>query len=231
MRNNRHNGILMNKSQYTHILFDLDGTLSDPLEGLANSIIYSCEKFGISDYSADEFRSFIGPPLHISYKNRFNLSDEDAARIVRYYREYYEDKGKFENVLYDGITELLADLKAAGCTLAVSTSKPTHFSAQILEHFNIAQYFDVLVGSNLDNTMSDKSDIIAETLRRLSPASLDTCIMIGDRKFDVIGAHKNGIKCIGVLYGYGSREELTENSADQIANDVQSLRNLILRSS
>ncbi len=213
---------------YKTIIFDLDGTISDPKVGLVNSIIYSCKKFGITEYDINEFSSFIGPPLHISYQKRFNLSNDDANLIVKYYREYYEEKGKFENKLYNGITELLHKLYISNKTLAIATSKPTHFTKQILSHFSIDKYFKVIVGSNLDNTMSDKSEIIAEVLSQLNPSSLEETIMIGDRYFDIIGAHSNNIKCISVLYGYGSRTEFEKYSTDYILENVEQLNDFLI---
>lgn len=215
----------MNK--YRYIIFDLDGTISDPKEGLINSIVYSCKKFGINDYNPEEFTSFIGPPLHISYKSRFNLSDAEAEKIVKYYREYYSDKGKFENSLYSGIPEFLEYLKSKNYILAVATSKPTVFSKEILEHFCLADYFDVVIGSNLDNTMSEKSEIIAEVIKKLNLEAPNKCIMIGDRKFDIIGAHQNGIKCISMLYGYGSMQEFKAHNADYIFETLEEIKQIL----
>jgi phosphoglycolate phosphatase len=214
--------------KYKCALFDLDGTLSDPKVGVFNSIIYACEKWNIRDYTVEELYSFIGPPLHYSFQRRFNLSKEDAAAIVKDYRVYYEQKGKFENVIYPGILDLLKDLKAAGITVGVATSKPTHFSVQIMEKFGLAPYIDALVGSNLDNTMSEKKDIIEAVLLKLNSPDKSATVMIGDRMFDIDGAKANGIDSIGVMYGYGSAEEFNEHKPNYIADTVEDLRKILL---
>ena len=219
---------MQNHKFYQNVLFDLDGTLSDPKLGVVNAIIYACDKWGITDYTREEFLKFIGPPLHISFKNRFNLSDTDAANIVKDYRVYYEGKGKFENELYPGIKELLNILHTSGRKIAVATSKPTYFSEQIMEHFGIDQYLHTLVGSNLDNTMSEKEDIIRVALQNLGNVNKSDCVMVGDRMFDIDGARANGIDSIGVLYGYGSEAEIDEHKATYKVATVRELAEILL---
>ena len=220
--------IIRNHKFYKTVLFDLDGTISDPKLGVVNAIVYACQEWGITDYTKEEFLKFIGPPLHLSFKNRFNLSDADAANIVKLYRVYYEEKGKFENELYPGIKELLKILNDSGRRIAVATSKPTFFSEQIIEHFGISEYIKVLVGSNLDNTMTEKEDIVREALLQLGRPKKAECVMIGDRKFDILGAKANEIDSISVLYGYGSQAEFDEYQPTYIIDTVDNLTRFLL---
>lgn len=194
---------------YEHILFDLDGTLTDPYLGITNSIIYSLKKLNIDPPENKALIPFIGPPLQESYEIYYNLKDEKNLEAVRLYREYYSDKGMFENAVYPGIKLLLDALKSMDKKLYVATSKPTHFARPILEHFHLDHYFESITGSELDGTRTNKSEVIQHVLdtHRLPKSS---CIMIGDRKYDIIGAQKNNIDSIGVLYGYGDINELKQ---------------------
>ena len=212
---------------YKYFIFDLDGTLCNSQRGIINSIKYACNKWNFHNYTPEELLGFIGPPLHLSFKNKFNLSAEDADAIVRDYRVYYADKGKFENELYDGIFELLQELHNKKYKLAIATSKPEGFTLEILEHFGIKNFFDVVVGSTLDNKFSEKSDIINCTLKQLQPSSKAECLMIGDRKFDIEGAKACGIDCAAVLYGFGNMNEFQQYKPQYIVETVNELRKLI----
>ena len=209
------------------VLFDLDGTLTDPAEGITNSVAYALDKYGIEVADKSTLNVFIGPPLSESFRKYFKFSILQSVDAVTKYREYYHDRGIFENRLYEGITELLATLKDAGKCVIMATSKPTVFAERIADHFDFRKYFDIIVGSELDGTRIDKAEVIKEALRQAGDPSPERCIMIGDRLHDVVGAKKTGLPCIGVLYGYGSREELEEAGADMIAETVNDLYGLI----
>ncbi|WP_237690895.1 HAD family hydrolase [Paenibacillus caui] len=196
---------------YTHILFDLDGTLTDPKVGITKAVQYALSQFNIIENDLDKLEPFIGPPLAKSFAEYYSFSEQDAWTAVEHYRVYYRERGMYENEVYNGITELLALLQSQGKVLIVATSKPTLFSKQILEHFDLDQYFTYIHGSEMDGTRSDKSELIAHILETYNLAK-EQAIMIGDRKHDMIGARNNNIDTIGVGYGYGSELELrTEN--------------------
>lgn len=211
-----------------YILFDLDGTLTDPAEGITNSVAYALEKYGIEVKDKTTLNPFIGPPLHESFQKYFNFSTLQSFDAVTKYREYYHDRGIFENRLYDGIKELLSDLKVAGKTVIMATSKPTVFAKRIAEHYGIIEYFDIIVGSELDGRRVDKAEVIEEALKEAGEPSRDNCIMVGDRLHDVLGAMKNSVSCVGVTYGYGGYEELSEAGADVIVNTVGKLYEILL---
>ncbi|MBD3918537.1 HAD family hydrolase [Paenibacillus sp. PR3] len=207
--------------RYNHILFDLDGTLTDPGVGITKSVQYALRKFGIEE-DCDALKSFIGPPLQVSFRERYGFSEEQVTEAIAYYREYFSEHGIFENDLYPSMKESLETLIEAGCTLHVATSKPTVFAERILHHFDINSCFKSVAGSFLDGTRSDKSEIIAHVLQDQGIAAVDA-IMIGDRKHDLIGASNNQVASIGVAYGYGSLEELTACEPTTIVNDVREL--------
>jgi phosphoglycolate phosphatase len=195
--------------KFKQILFDLDGTVTDPKVGITNSVKYSLVKFGINETDVNKLVQFIGPPLQNSYKDIYGFSESDSKLAVDYYREYYSDKGIFENELYPGIEELLTHLENKNKTIILATSKPTIFAERILAHFKISCFFKHVIGSNLDGTMTDKTELIKYILD-MKLHLPDQTIMIGDRKYDIIGANNNNIKSIGVGYGYGSLQELKE---------------------
>lgn len=207
--------------EHDYILFDLDGTLTEPAEGITNSVCYALKKFGIESKPENELR-FIGPPLHISFQMFYGMSEEDSFKAVDYYREYFAPKGIFENRLYEGIPAALDRLIFKGYTLAVASSKPEVFVKQVLEHFGIANRFEVIVGSELSGERTDKKDVITEAMARLD-ATPDECCMIGDRSHDIEGAHQCGMLAAGVLWGYGSKEELQGAKADAILSSVEQM--------
>lgn len=211
------------------ILFDLDGTLTDPGEGITNSVAYALEKYGIEIEDKSTLNSFIGPPLDESFRKYFKFSILQSFDAVTKYREYYHDRGIFENRLYDGIPELLSALKEAGKTVIMATSKPTVFAERIAVHFGILEYFDVLIGSELNGQRVDKAEVIEEALRQAGNPAPEKCVMVGDRLHDVVGAKKNKIPCIGVLYGYSGQDELSEAGADVIVDSVDALSKYLLK--
>lgn len=207
--------------EHSYLLFDLDGTLTDPAEGITNSVCYALKKMGIESEPERELR-FIGPPLHRSFQMFYGMSEEDSFRAVEYYREYYRPTGIFENRLYDGIPEALDKLRRKGYELAVASSKPEVFVKQILDHFSIADCFVEVVGSELDGSRTEKAEVISEALARLD-AVADDCCMIGDRLHDIEGAHKVGMLAAGVTWGYGSEEELKAAKADAVLRSLEQL--------
>ena len=206
---------------YDYFLFDLDGTLTDPGLGITNSVAYALEKYHISVKDRRELYPFIGPPLWRSFSEFYGFDEKQTRQAIVYYREYFGEKGLFENEVYAGIPDVLAALKQAGKTLLVATSKPEIYTNRILEHFDLARYFDVVAGATMDETRNEKADIIAYALKQIADADPSKIVMIGDRKFDILGARENGIDSIGVLYGYGSRAELEEAQATYIAEEPE----------
>ncbi len=198
---------------YKNILFDLDGTLTDPGVGITNSAAYALAKYGIKIIDRSELYKFIGPPLKNSFMEYFGFSEAESLQAVEYYREYFRDKGIFENKVYEGIPEMLQALKNAGKTIILATSKPEAFAQKILEHFDLLKYFDFVAGATMDGVRSKKADVIRYAIEKSQISDLAETIMVGDREHDIIGANENGISSIGVLFGYGSMEELEKAGA------------------
>ena len=216
----------MNK---THILFDLDGTLTDPGMGITNSVMHALTHFGITVTNRSDLYRFIGPPLMDSFMEYYGLTEEQAVEAVRVYREYFADKGWAENTVYSGIESLLADLVAAGKMLLVATSKPQIFAERILVHFGLDKYFTHICGVALQAPRGySKADVIRDALDRAGVSDLTTAVMVGDRHHDIDGAKVVGMDSIGVLYGYGDREEHEAAGADAIAESVAELKAMLL---
>jgi phosphoglycolate phosphatase len=214
--------------RYEYLLFDLDGTLTDPGIGITNSVMHALKKFGIEVSDRSELYKFIGPPLYDSFENFYGFTKEEAKTAIDFYREYYEDKGIFQNLVYDGIENLLKELKDSSKTLIVATSKPEVFAKKILEHFKIEKYFTYIAGSNLDETRSRKDEVIRYALESCKIKDLSKVIMIGDREYDIKGAKAVGIDSMGVLFGYGNRDELEKAGADYISKTVVGIGKILL---
>lgn len=212
----------------TYLLFDLDGTLTNPQEGITKCVQHALRAFGIEEPDLEKLIPFIGPPLIQSFMEFYNMSEEDARKAVAVYRERFSTVGLFENFPYPGIADMLAELKAQGKILAVASSKPTIYVRRILEKFELAPYFDVIEGSNLDGTRVDKKEVIAEVLSQLDNPSADDLLMIGDRKFDVIGAREMGFGCVGVRFGFAAPDELEQSGAVYIADTVRDLHRYLI---
>ena len=202
---------------YRYLLFDLDGTLTDPGIGITNSVMYALKKFGIIENDRTKLYKFIGPPLKESFEVFCGFDSGQCELAVKYYREYFTDTGIFENTVYDGIPELLEQLKASGRTLITATSKPEIFAVRILKHFGLYDYFDHIAGAAMDDSRNRKAEIIGYALEQCRISSKKDAVMIGDRKHDIIGAKENGLDSVGVLYGYGDACELKEAGASFIA--------------
>ena len=214
--------------RYTTAIFDLDGTITDSGQGIMNAIRYAVKKHGLPELSEQVLRSFIGPPLKEQFQSVFGLSEEEGAVMVAAYREYYSDKGIFENRVYDGVAEMLERLKTAGARILMATSKPEKYAKQIAEHFGFSQYFDFIGGACMDGRRTDKHEVIEYVIDGCKVCR-ESAVMIGDRRHDIIGASKAGIHSIGVLYGYGSREELQKAGAEMIAVTPDDITRLILQ--
>lgn len=210
---------------YQYLLFDLDGTLTDPKVGITKAVAYALKKFKQLDVDLDALTKFIGPPLKDSFMSFYGFSEQDVDLAIQYYREYFSETGIFENEVYPGIRDMLDVIKHDGrYVLAVATSKPTVYAERIIEHFGLKDCFTCVVGSNLDGTRSKKAEVIQEVLRVLNVSQLDEVVMIGDREHDILGAKQVGVRSIGVLYGYGSYEELEGAGVSLIVKQVEDLR-------
>lgn len=215
-------------SRFDTIFFDLDGTLTDPGLGITSSVAHALRKAGIVPPPLTELYPFIGPPLVDSFVQYYGMTPEEGRIAVDWFREYFRDRGIFENKVYPGIGAMLSRLQAAGKTLVLATSKPEEFALRILAHFDLLQYFRCVTGATMDESLCRKDEILALALTRCPPADLSRAVMVGDRLHDIEGARKNGLSSIGVLFGYGSREELEAAGADRLAATVAELEQLLL---
>ncbi len=214
--------------KYTTILFDLDGTLTDPKEGITRSFQYALEALGIHEPDLENLTKYIGPPLRNSFMDYFSGDQIDKA--VEKYRERFVVTGIYENRVYDGILQLLKALKNSGITLALATSKPEFLATRIMEDFKLAEYFDCITGGVDDGVRDTKAGVIREVFNRLTITNneKDSVIMIGDRKYDIEGAIECGIDSIGVRFGYARENELEEAGATYVVSTVEELSSLLL---
>ena len=219
--------IRMEMKMYNYLLFDLDGTLTDSGKGIIHSVLYALKKFDIEVKDQAQLYDYIVPPLVEYLQKIYRVSKEQALQAVCYYREYFIEKGIYENKVISGIQALLDELKHSGKNLVVATSKPEEYTIKILEHFNLSSYFQFVAGATMDETRNSKTAVIAYALNHLNIASKNEVVMIGDRKHDIEGAKDNDIDSIGVLFGYGSRKELEQAGANYIAESVEELRTLL----
>jgi len=208
---------------YKYVLFDLDGTLTNPEIGITSSVMYALEKFHIKVEDRKELHPFIGPPLTYSFQTYYGLSEADSELAVKYYRERFSVKGLYENEVYDGVEKMLQELKESGKTLIIATSKPEEFTLKILKHFDLYKYFDFVAGATMDGSRGEKADVIRYAIEISGIEDKSQAIMIGDRKYDILGARENEIDSIGVLFGFGDYEELTSAGANYIAETVEDI--------
>lgn len=211
---------------YRYVLFDLDGTLTDPQLGITTCVQHALAAFGINE-NASQLTHFIGPPLLQSFRECYGFTDEQATEAVRVYRERFGTVGIFENRVYEGVPELLQALADAGITAALATSKPEPYAQQILDHFNLAHHFAVVTGSNMDGTRTNKSDVIYETLVRLGNPAPHDVLMVGDRKHDIVGAHREGLDSLAVTWGYAPEGELEAAHPTHFAETMNELQKLL----
>lgn len=212
----------------SYLLFDLDGTLTNPKEGITKCVQYALRAFGIEEPDLDRLTPFIGPPLRQSFIDFYQFSEDQAITAVEKYRERFSTTGLFENALYLGIPTMLQALQKQGKILAVASSKPTVFVRQILEHFQLAQYFQVIEGSNLDGSRVEKKEVISTVLQQLGNPPIQQVIMVGDRIYDVRGAAELGIACVGVRFGFAAPGELENSGAIYLADTVSDLQQYLL---
>ncbi len=214
--------------KYDIILFDLDGTVTDPKEGITNSVAHSLRSYGIEVEDKNQLCKFIGPPLYDSYMKYYGFSEQKAVEAVERYREYYSVRGIYECLLYPYMETLLKNLNNAGKKVVIATSKPEIFAKKVLEYFSVDKYFHRIAGATLDGHRIDKADIIKYAFENMHIKDMSKTVMIGDRNFDVLGAKAFGMDSIGVTYGYGSREELVEAGATYICEKVEEIEKLLL---
>ena len=210
-----------------YIFFDLDGTLTDSSVGIIKAVKYALLNFDIEINDTQFLRRYIGPPLMDCFKEFNGLSEEESILALKYYRDYYNVTGKFENKPYEGVVEMLAMLNEKGLRCVIATSKPEDVMGDVLNHFDLYKYFYSACGATLDSKRNKKSAVIKYALEKLS-INPKECIMVGDHKHDIGGAHENGMKAIAVTYGYGERRELTQQNPEYIVNSVKELKDILL---
>ena len=213
---------------YNYILFDLDGTITDPRIGITKSIAYALEYYGVKIEDLNSLCKFIGLPLRNLFTEHYSFSQEDAEIAVQKYREYFVETGLYENIVYKGIKVLLKDLYDRRKTLVLATSKPTVYAKRILKHFDLIDYFSFVSGSELNGERSVKAEVISYALEEIKIENLQKIIMVGDREYDIIGAKKIGIDSIGVSYGFGSKKELENAGAAFIAESVEMIGKILI---
>lgn len=210
------------------VLFDLDGTVTDPKVGITSAAAYALRCAGRGEVDPDTLTDFIGPPLHLIFPAHCGLNEQETDEAIRSFRVYYVDRGWKENIPYAGMADLLAALREKGLKLVIATSKPEDTARKILEYFGLARYFDHICGATAgDKASADKASVIRGALARAG--EYGRAVMVGDRSYDIVGAHTVGLPAIGVLYGYGSEAELTEAGADALAADLAQLRATLLQ--
>jgi phosphoglycolate phosphatase len=212
---------------WQHILFDLDGTLTDSKQGITRGVQHALAYFGIAVMDLSELEAYIGPPLLDSFMELHGMDEGQAREAITKYREYYTWRGIKEHAVYEGIPELLLELNQKGKKLYVATSKPTSFAEKMIEEDGLSDLFEDIYGSHLDGRRTAKAEVIEAVLKE-HRLSLDHTVMVGDRSHDVIGAKNHGLHVIGVLYGYGTREEFIDSGADQVAENVAQLKRFLL---
>ena len=212
---------------FKYILFDLDGTLTDPSLGITNSVIYALEKFSIIETDRKKLYKFIGPPLFESYMKYYGFDKEKADKAVEFYREYFSATGLFENEVYDGVADMLDTIRAKGIKTLVATSKPEIYAIKILKHFNLFDRFDFVAGATLDGSRMIKADVIKYACDSFGIKDYSTCLMVGDREHDIIAAKEVGMKSCGVTYGFGSYDELFSNGANYIVDSPTGILDLL----
>ncbi|MCW3490581.1 HAD hydrolase-like protein [Dethiobacter alkaliphilus] len=212
---------------FKHILFDLDGTLTDPVEGILRSLRHTLEHFGLEQEDENQLKAFIGPPLADSFRSLYGFNEEQVAEAICLYRAHYAEDGIFGNKVMPGMVELLTRLQSEGKKMYVATTKMTAFAEQVLEIFKLDGFFSLVIGGNPDGTRTAKREIIAEILEVIPPREQKQAVMIGDRKYDIIGAKAHGMASIAVTFGYGSETELKNEEPDYLVSSVSELTRLL----
>lgn len=214
---------------YRTVFFDLDGTLTEPSTGIINSVEYALNKWNIKVTDRDSLRCFIGPPLLYSFKEYYGFSDSDAQKAVNYYREYFTQKGMFENIIYDKSEFVLKTLKTHNVQTILATSKPEVFASKILKYFGIDVYFDYICGATLDSSRNTKESVLEYAVKKSGLKDLSRAVMIGDRHHDIDGAKHVGIDSIGVEYGFAEKNELKNAGATYTVKNIEDILDIILK--
>lgn len=214
---------------YATVFFDLDGTLTNPANGITKSVEYALSKWNIKVENRDALRCFIGPPLMYSFKEYYGFSDVDAQKAVEYYREYFTESGMLDNVLYDKTEQVLKTLKANNRKIILATSKPEIFAVRILEHFKIDKYFDYICGATLDSSRNTKESVLEYAIKKSGVTELFSAVMVGDRHHDIDGAKYVGIDSIGVEYGFAEKDELKNAGATYIVKELDDILEVVLK--
>ena len=213
----------MAERKYDCVIFDMDGTIMDTSDGVMRSVQYALRQMGRPDDDLERIRKFIGPPLYEAFSEYYGMSDEDATEAVRQYRVRYADIGVLEYTPYEGMLELIADIKSAGMKVGIATGKPEKFTRVILQHSGLEKHVDMLITPNLGDKKQDKPEMVRAIMEKLGAKA----VMIGDRCFDMEGAVANGIDCIGVTQGFGSYEELKESGATYVVEGAEGIRDIL----
>lgn len=213
--------------RFQTVVFDFDGTVADTAQGIFESVRYALQKMEHPPVSEITLRRFIGPPLPYSFMNYVGLSESDAQQAVNLFRDNYSRKGKYELYFYDGIPELLFDLRRKGVKTCLASAKPDRFIQEILDHFHARGWFNCAQGMPMRERSTDKSGVIRDVVRAVGASLNESVLMVGDTKFDILGAKELGIAGLGVLYGYGSAEELTSSGADFIVESPKEIGEIV----
>lgn len=211
-----------------YIFMDLDGTVTNSKAGITKGIQYALKSMNIHEDNLDNLCKFIGPPLKETFIKYYGFSEDESDKVTKKFREYFEKTGIFENEVYEGMEELLIRLKGAGFKIITATSKPEIHARRILEHFGLAQYFEDICGASFDESRSEKDEVIQYALDKNKITDYSSVVMVGDRRYDVEGAKKIGLKSVGVLFGFGSREELENAGADRISETVEGIYDAVM---
>ena len=209
-----------------NLFFDLDGTINNSSLGIIKAVKYALSNFDIDTDDQEFLRRYIGPPLVDCFMEFNGLTNDDALKALKFYRDYYNTIGKFENQVYDGVIELLEELNEKGANLYIATSKPEDVVSDIIDHFDLRKYFKGVFGASLDSKRNKKTAVIRYALKK-GNIKADCSIMIGDHKHDILGAKDNGLKSVAVTYGYGEKEELINSKPDYIVDSVKELEKLL----
>ena len=210
-------------SKFSHIIFDLDGTLTDNTQGIGNSIQYALKKMQIDGYSEDILNQFIGPPLQWGFKNVFGMNERNTELAVGYFREYYSTKGLLENEPYPGVSEMLEELHNAGMKMYVATAKYEKFAQKIIEHFELDKYIIQLSGADYGGRKATKTVIISKVLELQQLIPSNKIVMIGDTVYDIEGGKENGLSTVAVNYGFGKKADLQKAEPDYFVENVEEL--------
>lgn len=213
-------------SNFKYILFDFDGTLTNSSEGIFKSLIYAFESYGHEAPSTEDLRKFIGPPIHYSFTEFCGFDDKHCLEMTEKYRERYRVKGYLECALYDGVIEMLEELKKQGYVLATASSKPIKFVKDICDHLGITKYFDHIGATAFDNIKESKA-MVVETAMKTLGGDLTNTLMVGDTRFDIVGAHEVGLPCCAALYGFGTKEDFEEYNAEYIIEEPMDIFNIL----